>query len=337
MEVVCTGAVALVLVVALVVELRRRYRYATAGRPWRWLRALLGLGDGVEVLARRLGVTRAVLEAFTPKYHQFTRPKRSGGVRTITAPDDETKRLQRRMLRRLLDGLKAHPAALGYRKGASIVTHAQRHAKQPVVVKLDVVDFFPSTSAKRIERWWRRIGWNRAAAKLLTRLVTHDGGLPQGAPTSPALSNLVNFYVDVQLTAYARRMGARLSGAKRPVEVRYSRYADDLTFSVSFEPRHRVRERSKLPRRFVEMARRILKVHGYRLHLTKKLVVRRRHQRQVVTGLVVNERPNLPRALRRKLRAARHHVKQGKPATFTPAQLQGYSALEQMIRAQRER
>lgn len=143
--------------------------------------------------------------------------------------------------------------------------------------------------------------------------------------------------LDVQLTAYARRMGARLSGAKRPVEVRYSRYADDLTFSVSFEPKHRVRERSKLPRRFVEMARRILKVHGYRLHLTKKLVVRRRHQRQVVTGLVVNERPNLPRALRRKLRAARHHVKQGKPATFTPAQLQGYSALEQMIRAQRER
>jgi len=274
-------------------------------------------GFDVEELARRLGMDVEALRAVRVEYDEFNVPKRSGGKRRISAPSDDLKALQRRILRKLLARLKAHPAATGFECGHSIVTNARHHAGQAVVVRMDLEDFFPSIRGGRVREYFRIIGWNRKASALLAVLTTHRGGLPQGAPTSPRLSNLVNRRLDARLSGYADRNGAR-----------YSRYADDLTFSFAEDDPAGVRT-------FIAMARLIVQDEGYRVHRRKKFYVRRRHQQQRVTGLVVNETVQLPRKTRRRLRAIAHHLATGREATLTPVQLAGWHALRDMIARQR--
>jgi RNA-directed DNA polymerase len=279
---------------------------------------LLGAGPGhnLDELARRLGMTPAELKSVQPTYRAFTIPKRSGGARRVLAPSPQLKNLQRRVLRRVLGRLRTHPAAMGFERGRSIVTHAALHAEADTVVRMDIQDFFPSTAAARVHEYFQKIGWNRDAARLLTELCTYQDCLPQGAPTSPRLSNLVNRRLDVRLTALARKFGAV-----------YSRYADDLTFSLAEHDGVQVE-------RLVKLVRRIANDCGYHVHRRKKLSVRRRHQRQVVTGLVVNDGVALPRETRRRLRAVEHHHKSGRPATLNLCQLEGWRALLNMVRKQ---
>jgi len=289
--------------------------WATKPAQWSAIRRGLRLAPGVAELARRLGVPEEALRSFRPAYREARIPKRRGGHRILQVPDPGTMDLQRRILRRLLGRLRSHDAAYGFERGRSIAHNAAQHCGRAIVLRFDAVDFFPATRAARVERMFLRLGWNREAAALLTRLVTHDGGLPQGAPTSPRLSNLVNRGLDSEL---AGRIG-RLRG-------RYTRYADDVTISFP-------EDWIGTPERAREIVRKSFAIRGYRLH-GRKCSVRRRHQRQVVTGLVVNRRPALPRPLRRLLRAARHRVATGREATLTPAQLAGWAAFESMVRAQ---
>lgn len=289
------------------------YVYKAGRHPLQWLRARLGGGLGVEELARRLKLNAAELRGFQPQYREVLIPKKRGGQRRLMVPDEATKALQRCILRRLLSKLRVHPAAYGFVKGRSAIDNACRHAGQAVVLTMDVIDFFPSTKAERIEAYFRRVGWNAAAAALLTRLTTHEGGLPQGAPTSPALSNLVNFYADAQITkAVGRYKGT------------YTRYADDIAVSFSLDY-------PKQLRKVTQRIRRILARSGYHLHALRKLRVCRQHQRQVVTGLVVNAKANLPRKTRRWLRAVAHRLSTGKQATLTPEQLQGWLAYRHAV------
>lgn len=267
----------------------------------------------VDELARRLGVEADELRAARPAYARFTIPKRSGGTREIVAPDPATKALQRRILHRMLARLPVHPACHGFERDRSIVSNALPHAGRPVVVRLDVKEFFRSTSARRVRRFFRVLGWNREAAAILTRLTTLDGGLPQGAPTSPRLANLVNIQLD-----------ARLEGLAHAFQATYTRYADDLTFSFEDEGHGLVGPVIRATRRFLRQT-------GYEMHEGRKLRIRRRHQRQLVTGLVVNSRVALPRSRRRWLRAVEHHIRTGRPATLTEAQLKGWHAYELMI------
>jgi RNA-directed DNA polymerase len=154
-------------------------------------------------------------------YTRFTIPKRHGGVRQIEAPGDKLKDLQRRVLRRLLNPLRAHPAATGFVRGRSIVHNARPHVGRGVVINLDLADFFPTITAERVAQCFRARGWNAEAATILSRICTNEGRLPQGAPTSPALSNLVCRKLDVRLAALA----AYHKGS-------YTRYADDITISL---------------------------------------------------------------------------------------------------------
>ena len=291
---------------AFLVKLARRF--------WRWLRE--GSGFDVAELARRLDLPAAQLQGFRTKYHRQQIPKRSGGQRVLAIPSDELKALQRRLLRRLLKRLRCHPAAKGFQPGQSIVTNALPHSGQPVVVRLDLRNFFPATTAKRVYRYFRQIGWNRPAARLLTRLCTYQGGLPQGAATSPRLSNLVNYRLDCRIAAMAAKLGAR-----------YTRYADDITLSFSQDERKRIRY-------LIRLVGRVAATEGYRLHGRKKRSIRRQHQQQRVTGLVVNAGIRLPRRTRRWIRAVEHHLRVGRPATLSPQQLAGWRALGQMVARQ---
>ncbi len=293
-------------------------------------------------LARRLKMNEEDLRQVEPIYHELVIPKRGGGQRRIYAPAPELKALHRRILRRVLARLKCHPAAKGFERGQSIVTNALPHVRQAVVLRMDLKNYFESTKAKRVRDFFLRIGWGQEAAEILLKLCTHRGGLPPGAPTSPRLSNLVNYRMDRRLTSLAGggksdqacfrnpRTGGRVA-KPCPAEgiATYTRYADDLTFSFPGEHPGSIH-------RLLFFVKQIVKDEGYELHVKKKLHIRRRHDRQQVTGLVVNERLNLPRSVRRRLRAIEHHLRTGRTATLTPAQLTGWKALQTMIAKQSE-
>ncbi len=290
-------------------------------------------GRDLNELARRIGIDAELLRAINPIYREHQIPKRSGGMRTIHAPEPKLKELQRLILKRVLGRLPVHPAVTGFERGQSIATNAARHAGHPVILRLDIKDFFNSTSAKRVEAYFKKIGWDKESSQLLTRLTTHKGGLPQGAPTSPRLANLVNFKMDRRVAAMTEKLSSVNTRRLQPIPsasgmiATYTRYADDLTISFSVDCGVLVRE-------LIEGIQRIVKNEGYELHFKKKLSIRRSHQRQIVTGLVVNRGVNLPRETRRRLRAVAHHLKTGKPATMTEQQLAGWRALEGMIRNQ---
>ncbi|MBL8057918.1 MAG: RNA-directed DNA polymerase [Anaerolineales bacterium] len=299
-------------------------------------------------LARWLGLPEAELRPWLAsgpawargyEYRRFTIPKRRGGVRVIDAPTEKLKDLQRRVLRRLLAPLAPHAAATGFRRGHSIVDNARPHTGQAVVINLDLADFFPSIAAARVDALFRAVGWNAEAARILTAICTLDGALPQGAPTSPALSNLVCRRLDARLAALARSQG----GA-------YTRYADDLTFSFpAFGRNRRLRRHAGrptpgrrpapswvTPRSLLGWVRAILEAEGFRIQFKKQVRVQRPHQRQTATGLVVNQAVNLPRATRRLIRAMQHHERLGRLDAAGRRRLRGLEALAGMVARQRE-
>ena len=229
-------------------------------------------------------------------YHLWELPKKSGGKRTICAPPMPLKIVQRAILHRLLEPLGAHKAAYGFVPGRSIGQNAALHVGSEVVANTDISSCFPSV------RWQLVLGVLRrdlgktllsGTVSLVTDICTGQGGLPTGAPTSPAILNRALLKTDEILTAAAARRGCT-----------YSRYADDLTFSGG--------------RGAVEMlgvARSTLERIGLKLD-PKKTNIFRRGRRQTCTGLVVNDKVAVPRAIRRRLRAAVHAVEQGREPTW---------------------
>lgn len=273
----------------------------------------------LDELARRLDLTPRELELLHPTYRHVAIPKQRGGQRQLAIPNPKLKATQRLILRRLLAKLRTHHTATGFQPGTSIANNAAAHVGMAVVIKMDLIDFFPATSAQRIEAYFQRIGWTPEAAALLSRLTTHDGGLPQGAPTSPRLSNLVNVVMDAQIERWvAYRRGV------------YTRYADDITISFPKDYPKRIRGT-------IQHVRRAAKAHGYTIHTRGKLRVVRRHQQQRVTSLVVNDKVNLTREKRRWLRAVEHRLRTTGQASLTPQQLAGWQSLQHMVKTQQDR
>ena len=266
-------------------------------------------------VAKLLSMDLKELQAFTPGYEIAIIKKRSGGNRVLHVPDPNTKKLQRTLNRNLFSNYRLHPSCCGFVKGKSIVENATPHINQQVVIKLDIVDFFPSTTAIRIHHYFTTTGWSGKAARLLTRLVCHENGLPQGAPTSPLLSNIVNKLMDHRLS--------RLAEARK---AQYTRYADDLTFSFGVYDRTRVHS-------LLRSVGMIVRDFGYKLNTRKKQILRS-HRRQSVTGVVVNEKANLPRKTRRWLRSVYHRMQTDGSPTLSKQQFKGWISLLRMIHPQ---
>ncbi len=306
-----------VLLTAFSAWLFSRYQRVTNANLSHWLRARRGKGMGIAELAKRLGVAEDELRNIDISYHEAYIPKRNGGSRRLLIPNEKLKRLQRLILHRLLARLRTHPAVTGFEANLSIVENALPHVGQAVVVKLDIKDFFPTTRANRVDAYFRRVGWNAECAALLTNLTTHEDSLPQGAPTSPRLSSLVNFGLDRSIERFVceTRRGA------------YTRYADDLTISFPRDYPQRIRG-------VIQFVARRLRRDGYELNRSKVQILRG-HQQQRVTGLVVNDRVNVPRHIRRKLRAIEHRLDSGRRATMTREQLDGWKSLLRMVEQRR--
>jgi retron-type reverse transcriptase len=184
-----------------------------------------------------------------------------------------------------------HPAATGFVRGRSIADNARPHVRQGVVINLDLADFFPTITAERVAAMFRGLGWDADAATILSRICTDEGRLPQGAPTSPAISNLVCRKLDTRLAELAKRNGGQ-----------YTRCADDITFSLpglgrnkrlrphkgKTRPSRSIRPRRSPSRGLLTTIRQIIEEEGFAIQMRKKVRVQRPHQRQTVTGLVVN-------------------------------------------------
>lgn len=225
-------------------------------------------------LAQVLDLPPQALESVRlgPRYHYrpFTIQKRDGRQRRLLAPSPALKRLQRKLLHGYLAQLPAHPAATAFSSGASIVANARPHTGQAWVATLDLADFFASTTAARVRAFFIKAGWRGEALSTLIRLCVYRNGLPQGAPTSPCLSNLVNRELDHTLSQLALNAGAH-----------YTRYGDDLTFSW---------KSNAPPNAFEGQVMAGLLNAGYTVQPRKGWQVRRGTDSPTITGLIV--KPN---------------------------------------------
>jgi retron-type reverse transcriptase len=233
-------------------------------------------------------------------YVEFKVPKRNG-FRTLAAPRPRLKAVQRWLLDNSFNKLPLHSAAHGFRPDHSVITNAKPHVGAGLVVKMDLQDFFPSVNLRRVEGLMRKLGHSEQVAHTLARITTYrtllpngraaqPGVLPQGAPTSPVIANLISKALDARLTGLSKKWNAQ-----------YTRYADDLTFS--FKERHP----PKLER-FLWWVNAICQQEGFIENASKRRLLRS-GSRQSVTGLVVNEKVSVPRHVRREFRAILHNVK----------------------------
>ncbi|MBN1877681.1 MAG: RNA-directed DNA polymerase [Anaerolineae bacterium] len=245
-------------------------------------------------------------------YRPLRCEKRDGSPRHIYAPSPPLKALQRALLS-YLNSLTVHPAALGFRRGFSIADNARAHQGQAVVVTADIEDFFDSTPAQRVRDFFRAEGWDTTAVSILTRLCTFHSVLPQGAPTSPVLSNLVNTHLDADLTRVILQSGGR-----------YSRYGDDLTFSWSTRA---------VPSGFEATARAILLSYGYHLNAQKGWRIWRVYAGDVayITGirLGLDGRLHPSSEIQQNMRELRHQ----RNDPVAAARLQGYQGFIKMLRS----
>ncbi len=241
-------------------------------------------------------------------YVRFQIPKKSGGVRELSAPHHDLAAAQQWILMHILEKIPVHETAHGFVPGRGTMSNATPHVGRGTVINLDLKDFFPSITFPRVKGIFQDLGFSPAAATILALLCTecprreveYNGkkffaatgprALPQGACTSPALSNLL-----------ARRLDSRLSGLAKKLGFTYTRYADDLTFSGSAEAAAKTGY-------LLTRVRHIVTAESLTVNETKTRVLKPA-ARQTVTGIVVNQKPNVPRRTVKRLRAILHQAK----------------------------
>ncbi len=265
-------------------------------------------------------------------------PKRSDGWRLIEMPKASLRALQRKLLHGLLEYVPPHEAAHGFRSGHSILTNAQAHIGQRVVLKMDLQDFFLTLRGTRVDALFRTLGYPNEVARTLTALCTNrvppgvlrprdpskyscelpdldwitrtrygSWHLPQGAPTSPALANLCAFRLDLRLQAAADQF-----------EASYTRYADDLSFSGDPELLRRID-------RFIPLVGAIAMEEGLRVNFRKTRVMTSAG-RQEVTGVVVNQKANVRRYDYDNLKAMLYNCARRGPSVENRAEVSDFRA-----------
>ncbi len=299
------------------------------------LAELLGLSTGhLGWLERKRERNRP--EAFS-HYRFHIIDKGRGRARVIEAPRPKLRRVQRRILRSILDAVPPHPSAHGFVRGRDARTFASAHAHTDVVIRVDLEDFFTSIPARRVHALFATLGYPESVARHLTALVTlitpsellgrlppvregadlaarrrllvalRERHLPQGAPTSPALSNLCALGLDRRLAGLADKIGAR-----------FTRYADDIAFSGG-------RDLAPRAAAVVRAIERIARDEGFRVN-ARKVRIMKQSQRQELAGIVVNAEPGVARHTIDQLRAILTNCVRRGPETQNRARVPDFRA-----------
>ncbi|MFN8671613.1 MAG: retron St85 family RNA-directed DNA polymerase [Candidatus Sericytochromatia bacterium] len=266
-------------------------------------------------LANEMGISLNLLRflAFSRKvskvthYKRFQIPKKTGGFRIISAPMPKIKNAQYWILDNILGKIDIHDKAHGFVEKKSIITNAKLHIKSDIIINIDLKDFFPTISYKRVKGLFKNFGYSEAIATILSLICTEaetseisldnkkyfiqkeERKLPQGAPTSPAITNII-----------CKRLDQKISKLAQELNFTYTRYADDLTFSTNSENNKNI---SKLLNRVTN----IINYEGFFIH-PKKTKIARKGSRREVTGIVINEKLSIRKDTLKKFRACLHQI-----------------------------
>lgn len=217
-------------------------------------------------------------------YREIKIKKRTGGFRKIEIPCDKIMDVQTAINDVILSSFKMANSCCGYVKGKSIVSNAKPHVKAKVLLKFDVVDFFPSITLKQVVWQFRYFGYGENVSRYLGYLCVNSSyNLPQGAPTSPMLSNLVCVRLDNRIESFCKKNN-----------LIYSRYADDITIS----------SKNLLSKVTIDYIKRIINTilldEGFK-HNEKKFNVITQSSKMKVTGIVVNDKLSVDKKIIREL------------------------------------
>jgi len=292
--------------------------------------------------SKQLGWMLVATDGSNLPYQRFEIPKRNGQPREICAPNWQLRAVQRRILKSIFERVRVHDCAHGFVPGRSIFTNAAAHVGNALVLKFDLQEFFPTITYARVMGLLTKLGYfsnvaffskqddSRRVAATLARLCVYQpqkstlmkAYCPQGAPTSPAISNLI-----------CRRLDARCVGLAKKFGGKYTRYADDLTFSFP--------DKEVNVGRFRWWVDQICHQEGFYVN-HKKFRMMRDSRRQSVTGIVVNDCLRVPREKRRLFRAIIHDAQKnglqaasrGRPGFAN--WIQGFAAYLNMVHPHEE-
>lgn len=252
------------------------------------LPVILDFSHLAALLGRRPSYLASVINSSKSHYRVFSIPKKRGGVRKIEAPYPALLEIQRWIYKNILSSAKIHRAAHGFRPKKSIITNAKTHIGSNEILNVDIQNFFPSIPINRAIKVFLDFGYPPQVAYSLAAICCLEKRLPQGAPTSPALSNLVMKGLDTRLH--------RLAASQK---LNYTRYADDITFSGK-----------KIPIWLTSIIEKIVTDSGFLLNSAKTRLADEHANRRIVTGIdVKSNRLSVPKPYRRALSHELYHVK----------------------------
>ncbi|QNO17679.1 retron St85 family RNA-directed DNA polymerase [Caproicibacterium amylolyticum] len=226
--------------------------------------------------------------AFSPEhfYRHFTIKKANGKDRSIDEPLPDLKFVQQWILSNILENVPVSTYAKAFIKKRGVKENARFHRAQTVVVTMDIKDFFPSINLQQIVNIFCTLGYSNDVSNFIAHLCCYHYSLPQGAPTSPYLSNIRMREFDKKVVDYSS-----------PLKIRYTRYADDISLSGNFNPHTAIKYLSSLV--FKE---------GFSINAEKTRVAYQ-NARQEITGIVVNSHMQVPKAQRKKIRQEVYYIK----------------------------
>lgn len=219
-------------------------------------------------------------------YRHFKITKKNGKNRQIDEPLPDLKYVQHWILINILEKIEISPYAKAYIKNKTLKDNAKFHKKQNIVLTMDIKDFFPSIRIFDVYNIFKGMGYLDNVAWFLANLCCLNKKLPQGAPTSPYLSNIRMIYIDKKIAKYTFHN-----------DIRYTRYADDMTFSGNFKPSALIYKISRL-----------IYANGFQIN-SKKTRVAFQNTRQEVTGIVVNHHMQIPKLERKHIRQHMYYIK----------------------------
>lgn len=234
-----------------------------------------------------LDITYLLAASNSPKYfyRTFKIPKRNKGFRTINEPLPDLKSVQKWIVKEILSRCEVSEYTKAYRNNRSIRDNARFHVGQRVLLNIDIQEYFHSITFNQVYDFISSLNYTEELTVLLSNLCCLHGVLPQGSPTSPMLSNLITREMDSQLAQFCRKN-----------KLRYTRYADDISISGDFDVR-----------RVISFVKKTLSRFGFKTN-ANKTKVKYNHERQLVTGVLVNEKIQVPRVIRKEFRQTMYFI-----------------------------